>query len=263
MGLTIKTKLVSFIDKSDYGAYNCRPPVTTMLLESASLEILPSAYRGPRGRILLDLKRNGFNTAKGLADALGLSLNAVRHHLKELETERLIEHRREQRGLGAPTFAFHLSLAGHELFPERCHEVAAQILERVSNQAGREAVTGALEERFNSLAARLDVDPAAGHAARLEAARRALQTDGFMAEWSLDTDGYRLTEHHCAFRSLAQRFPEICEIEARFLARVLSAGVERTSHMLNGCGACEYRVRFVDSLEATTAQSGGRGRELS
>ena len=263
MGLTIKTNLVSFIDKSDYGAYNCRPSVTTMLLESAALEILPSAYRGPRGSILLDLKRNGFNTARGLADALGLSLNAVRHHLKELEAERLIEHQREQRGLGAPTFAFHLTRGGHELFPERCHEIAAQILERVSDQAGREAVTGALEERFNALAARLVIDPATGPAGRLESARRALQADGFMAEWSLDADGYRLTEHHCAFRSLAQRFPEICEIEARFLGRVLSAGIERTSHMLNGCGACEYRVRFIDPIESTAAQSGGRGKELS
>ena len=38
---------------------------------------LPAAYRGPRGTILLALKRSGHLTARNLSDALGLSLNAA------------------------------------------------------------------------------------------------------------------------------------------------------------------------------------------
>src|SRR5882672_5629501 len=130
--------------------------MNTALVDSAPLSLLPLAYRGPRGQILIDLKRNRSNTARGLADALGLSLNAVRHHLRELEHEELVHHRREQRGLGAPTFAFHLSPAGDGLFPQRYKEIVTDVLNRVADRAGREAVTGALEDRFEGLARRIE-----------------------------------------------------------------------------------------------------------
>ena len=61
------------------------------------------AYKGLRGEVLLELKRAQPRTAKQLADTLGVSPNAVRHHLKELEAESLIAYGREQRGVGAPT----------------------------------------------------------------------------------------------------------------------------------------------------------------
>ena len=71
-----------------------------------------SAHKGLRGQILLELKRAQPLTATELADKLGVSPNAVRHHLKELEAEQLIVYGREQRGVGAPTFAYRLSADG-------------------------------------------------------------------------------------------------------------------------------------------------------
>ena len=56
--------------------------------------------------------------------------------------------------------------------------------------------------------------------------------------------GWRLTEHNCAIREVAERFPEVCAAEQRFLASVLGGTVERRSHMLEGCGGCEYKVQF-------------------
>jgi predicted ArsR family transcriptional regulator len=58
-----------------------------------------------------------------------------------------------------------------------------------------------------------------------------------------------LTEHNCAIPAVAERFPEICSAEAKFLAEVLDAEVERTGHILTGCPACEYRVRFAGATE--------------
>ena len=46
---------------------------------------LPEGFEGPRGSILVELKRDGALSAKSLAARLGLSLNAIRHHLRELE----------------------------------------------------------------------------------------------------------------------------------------------------------------------------------
>ena len=206
---------------------------------------LPAPYKGPRGAILLELKRKGFLTAKQLRECLGLSLNAVRHHLKELEAEGVLLYRREQRGLGAPTFAYHLSAAGEALFPQRYKEVLTEVLDRVVEHGGRASVVSALQERFEDLSRRLRAELAdATPARRMEVVMRSLAEGGFMAEWEERKDAFHLTEHNCAIRAVAERFPEICVAEAKFLQEVLAAAVERESHILSGCTACEYSVRF-------------------
>ena len=68
-----------------------------------------TSHKGLRAEILLGLKRAQPLTAKQLARELDVSTNAIRHHLKELQAESLIVYGREQRGLGAPTFAYRLS----------------------------------------------------------------------------------------------------------------------------------------------------------
>jgi len=70
-----------------------------------------------------------------------------------------------------------------------------------------------------------------------------------MAEVTALAGSGTLTEHNCAIPAVAERFPEICAAEARFLADVLGAEVERREHMLAGCSACEYHVRFKSAQE--------------
>jgi DeoR family suf operon transcriptional repressor len=222
---------------------------------------LPPAYKGPRGTILLALKRAGSLTARELGEQLGLSSNAIRHHLRELETEGVIGYRREQRGVGAPTFAWHLSVAGESLFPQRYKELLTDVLDRVAEQAGRQAVVSVLETRFRDLARKLQGELAdAPPERRMDVVMRALVEGGYMAEWNAGEGGLKLTEHNCAIRALAERFPEICAAEERFLEEVLGAVVQRESHMLDGCTVCEYRVRFPDAEEPTLTTLHGAGR---
>jgi DeoR family suf operon transcriptional repressor len=206
---------------------------------------LPEAYRGPRGAILVELKRLQWATAKDLAARLQLSLTAVRHHLKELEAGHLLSYRREQRGMGAPTYAYQLSPAGEALFPQRYKEVLTEMLDRVVEHGGRPALVSALEQRYVDLARKLGPELAdASPAQRLDVVQRALVDGGFMAEWENQQGGVRLTEHNCAIRAVAERFPEVCAAEAKFLQEVLVAVVKREAHILEGCSACEYRVVF-------------------
>jgi DeoR family suf operon transcriptional repressor len=65
---------------------------------------------------------------------------------------------------------------------------------------------------------------------------------------------FRLAEHNCAIRSVAERFPEVCAAEAKFLQAVLAATVERTAHIVGGCNACEYAITF--DAPAASAPSG-------
>lgn len=205
----------------------------------------PLGQKGPRGSVLLHLKRAQRLTARELAGRLGVSLNAARHHLKELEAEGLIEYEREHRGVGAPAFAYRLSAAGEALFPRRYQETLTALLEHMVERDGRPAAVALLESYFDSLTRRLRTELAhSTPAERLQAIGRVLSEEGYMAEVASLGDRGTLTEHNCAIPAVAERFPEVCAAEARFLAEVLGAEVDRREHMLSGCSACEYHVRF-------------------
>lgn len=205
--------------------------------------------KGTRAAILIELKRApavaGRLTAADLAERLGVSLNAVRHHLRELESEQLVEYDRERRGVGAPAFAYRLTERGEALFPRRYEGTLLQLLEQVERRDGREAAVSMLESQFDTIGERLE--PALAGASpqhRLELVTRAMANEGFMTEWRETPDTTDVVSHNCALLAVAERFPELCEAERRFLTRALDASVDRVSHILNGCGACEYSVRF-------------------
>lgn len=205
----------------------------------------PFAHKGMRGQVLGALKHAQPLTAKDLADRLGVSPNAVRHHLKELEAEDLVVYDREQRGVGAPTFTYRLSGQGEELFPRAYEETLTGILERVSEKQGRDAAIGMFVEHYEALSRRLNAElEGVGPERRLEAVTRVMSDAGYMAEWDERGGRFHLAEHNCALRAVAERFPEICAAEERFLSRVLDAAVERRAHIVSGCNACEYSITF-------------------
>jgi DeoR family suf operon transcriptional repressor len=205
----------------------------------------PLGHRGVRGAILLELKKSRRLTAKELAGRVGVSLNGVRHHLKELESESLIEYERRHRGVGAPAFAYRLTAAGEALFPRRYEATLSDLLDHVVAREGRAGAVALLEGRYAALTRQLQERLAgAGPAERMAAVTRLLTEEGYMAEATGSSSSGTLIEHNCAIQAVAERFPEICAAEAKFLAAVLGAEVDRREHILSGCSACEYRVRF-------------------
>jgi DeoR family suf operon transcriptional repressor len=219
---------------------------TPPLIESAT----PVGHKGQRGAVLTQLKRAQPLTARELAVRLGVSLNAARHHLKELELEGLVSYQREHRGVGAPVFAYRLSRAGEELFPRRYCEALTAMLDAVVEREGRGAAVSLLESYFQLLAGRIRREVVGmGPAERLRTVARELSEEGYMAEATPGEETAVLTEHNCAIPAVAERFPEICAAEARFLGEVLSAEVKRTGHLLAGCPVCEYQVRFKGPVE--------------
>lgn len=208
---------------------------------------LSPRFRGPRSEILVTLKRESGATIRDLTERLALSLNAVRHHLRELEAEGLVEFVLAHKGVGAPARAYRLSARGQGLFPRRYLETLTGVLAQVEERAGRAAAVSMLEAHFTELGNRLSVGlEGCTGAERLEVVTRALADEGYMPEWhGADQWSVTLREHNCAIQAVAERYPEICAAEQRFLERVLSAAVDRKAHILGGCAVCEYHVQFA------------------
>ena len=121
-----------------------------------------------------------------------------------------------------------------------------------------------LEARYVTLTQRLQSElEGVPPVERLVAVARLLTQEGYMAEASVSSDSGTLVEHNCAIQAVAERFPEICAAEARFLAAVLGANVDRHEHILSGCSACEYRIRFTSPEEKTTSSVSGLAPEQS
>jgi DeoR family suf operon transcriptional repressor len=198
-------------------------------------------------------------TAKELADKFGVTPNALRRHLKELENEGIVQYRREIRGVGGPVFAFSLTDAGEALFPRGYERALSEILDLVREQQGDEALVRLFQRRWEDIArvARPELErlPVEQRATRLA---ELLTSLGYMAEarpvaGSLPV----LTEHNCAIRLIAERFPEVCAAEERFIADLLGAPVTRQAHIAKGANCCEYCIaqETGDGRRATGAES--------
>lgn len=204
----------------------------------------PVGYRGTRSEILTALKMAQPLTAKELADKFGVTPNALRRHLKELEGEGIVRYQREIRGVGGPVFAFSLTEAGEALFPRAYERALTEVLDLVREQQGDEGLVQLFQRRWDDIArvARPELEslPVDQRATRLA---ELLTSLGYMAEARPVAGALPvLTEHNCAIRLIAERFPEVCAAEERFIADLLGAPVTRQAHIAKGANCCEYCI---------------------
>ena len=205
---------------------------------------VPAGYRGTRGEIIVALKKAQPLTAKELAEQFGVTPNALRRHLKELELEGVVRYSREIHGVGGPEFAFSLTDAGEALFPRSYERTLTEVLDLVREQQGDEGIVQLFQRKWDDIASvarpeleRLPVDQRATRLAEL------LTSLGYMAEARPVSGALPvLTEHNCAIRLIAERFPEVCAAEERFIADLLGAPVTRQAHIAKGANCCEYCI---------------------
>jgi len=212
-------------------------------------------FRGVRADLLVALKKAQPMTAHELGDRFGLTANALRRHLKALEEDGLVSFARSVRGVGAPSYSYSLTAAGEALFPRSYVSVLTSALHALRETHGDAAMIGVLEVEWQQLAASampfLSELPLAERAALVA---ELLTSKGYMAESVAsvgdDAGGATLRIHNCAVREIAERFPETCDVEAKFVEQLLGAPLVRRQHRLDGCGRCEYSV--VNATVANT-----------
>ncbi|MCC6245960.1 MAG: helix-turn-helix domain-containing protein [Gemmatimonadaceae bacterium] len=213
-------------------------------------------FRGVRADLLVALKKAQPMTANELGDQFGLTANALRRHLKVLEEDGLVRYAREVRGVGAPVFAFSLTSAGEALFPRQYMSVLSDALDALRAARGVDAVSDVLEAEWRRLAD--EAEPVLSSlplSERVALVAELLTAKGYMAEAVVgvsradvvgvsreETEGLTLRIHNCALGEIAERFPDACAVESRFLERLLGVSLERGSHRRDGCGHCDYGV---------------------
>jgi len=224
-----------------------RIPTNLVAMESSAFL---TGFRGTRAEVLVGLKKGQPLTAKELAEQFGVTPNALRRHLKELEAEGLVRYRREVRGVGGPVFAYTLTEHGERLFPRSYDTVLGEALEMVREQFGTAGVVELFRRRWEEIAERHKPElaslPLHERATRLA---QLLTSLGYMAEATSGVPA-TLVEHNCTIRAVVDRFPEVCAAEQRFIQEVLGVEVTRQAHMAKGANCCEYCLQPVVQIES-------------
>ncbi|MBD1834295.1 iron-sulfur cluster biosynthesis transcriptional regulator SufR [Cyanobacteria bacterium FACHB-472] len=198
--------------------------------------------------ILQHLLKTGQASAQELADALEISPQAIRRHLKDLETEGLIIHQQVQAGMGRPQHVYELSQEGRDRFPSRYGEFAVDFLDTLTETLGYEQASSVLRKHWERKAKeyreRLSEGNLRDRVAKLVELRKA---EGYMAEWYPVQESdcqFILIEHNCAISHVASSFPSVCGHELEMFAAALqNCKVERTHWIVNGEHRCGYLIK--------------------
>jgi DeoR family transcriptional regulator, suf operon transcriptional repressor len=229
-------------------------------VKRTSSDVLNLIGRGPGGRILDLLQRNGPMSAKQLQAALGVSsLNAVREPLLSLSAAGLVSANAVRRGAGRPSYLYALTDKAQALFPKGYDVLLRLLLEEVLAQEGSER----LREILQGVSARLAhevVSDAEGQAIeeRLTLLAEALDARGTPINIVEDDDAIVLHEYSCPYFDVAQQTSDVCSIERQMLEQVLGRPVRLTRRIVDGHVGCQFVVESDESLNDEAASDAQR-----
>ncbi|MFO0271027.1 MAG: helix-turn-helix transcriptional regulator [Gemmatimonadota bacterium] len=211
--------------------------------------------RGQKADLLVAIKKSQPVGAKELGATFGVTTNALRRHLDALEEDGVIARRSEVRGVGAPVHLYFLTPAGESLFPQASADALGAMLDAVVAAGVSDEVVAVFRRRWETLARQAKPLMAGlSFSERAQLVAELLSAEGYLAEVSVaDGDRLVITEHHCAVRAVAERFPELCEAEQRFLEDLLGTPVERQARVLDGCNHCAFHAQPDPTAGAASA----------
>jgi len=215
--------------------------------------------------ILEYLFKHSQATAFELASLLEVSPQAIRRHLKDLETEELVLYSvPEQAGMGRPQHVYQLSPRGRnrlkqsddDSMSDRYGKFAVSLLDTLTATVGHDQVKSILQKQWERKAKeyyqRLGNGSLRERLAKLVELRQA---EGFMAEFhpvetgSSANDSFIFMEHNCAISNVAESFPSVCSNELEMFTAVLpDCTVKRTQWLING----EHRCCYLMQLQANS-----------
>ncbi|MFZ4664874.1 MAG: iron-sulfur cluster biosynthesis transcriptional regulator SufR [Prochlorotrichaceae cyanobacterium] len=204
--------------------------------------------------ILRYLLQKGQATAQELADNLGISPQAIRRHLKDLEAETLILHQPVSSGMGRPQYVYHLSKSGRSYFPEAYDRFALGLLDTLAATVAPEQLQSILRQQWERKG--LEYHHNIGHLPFPQRVKRLVELrrlDGYMTDCHPNDnqeaaeDSFIVTEYNCTIANVAESFPSICDYELALFHTALGEDcrVERTHWMIEGEHRCGYLIQSV------------------
>lgn len=208
-------------------------------------------------RVARVLLQDGPTTASTLAESLGLSTQAVRRHLEQLNDEGLVASGDRApfgpaptRGRGRPPRVYYLTERGRDAFEQSYDDLAVAALRFMAEHGGIEQIEAFARQRADGLEQRYaDCD--------LTTLAEQLTADGYAATTVTGDDGQtaQLCQHHCPVGHVAGEFPQLCDAETEAIGRILGRNVIRLATIAHGDGVCTTAITPEPALNPTSRKA--------
>ena len=201
-------------------------------------------FQSTRGKIVTALRRRHSASAVDLAEAFGLSTNAVRQQLLALERDGYVVERSVRRGPTKPTLEYSLTPAAETLFPQRYDKMLNAVLAEVRESFGAgalETVLGKLGERAaEKFRGKITAPDVKGRVYELAALLRENGVDADVVETA--AGGIELREHNCPYGQTVGEHPEVCSIIHTVLHAAVSNDTRQVESIATGGDACRFAI---------------------
>ncbi|MFZ0214455.1 MAG: ATP-binding cassette domain-containing protein [Candidatus Dormiibacterota bacterium] len=195
--------------------------------------------------VLTLLKASGTASLGEVATGLGITKQGALRHLELLRAQGLVALEPSDRnGPGRPQHRYRLTEAAQAEFPTGHQELASELVEFLEKPE--------LERFFEVRADRLEAGYGRElHDGRLEARVEQLahltEAGGHMTETVREADGTLALRHrNCPIQDVAAKTGYPCEHERDMYARLLGAGVVRSTWLGAGDTCCTYRITPIE-----------------
>ena len=178
-----------------------------------------------RGKIIR-LLREEPRTVAELADAFGLTDNAVRAHLATLERDGLARQGGERPGFRKPHFSYELTSEGEELFPKAYGPLLDRILAQLKERFGPEELEAALREVGHRMGEPHRAPDSSGLEERLEQALGLLASLGGQARIERENGKVFIRGAGCPLSEATADHAEMCRLVETLLAEIIDAPVQ-------------------------------------
>ena len=198
-------------------------------------------FDSTRGRVV-SLLRGKSGTVTELAEALGLTDNAVRAHLLSLERDGLVRQSGVQRGARKPHYAYELTDEAERLFPKAYDALLNQLITTLKGRLPPSAIEDVLREVGRSLAARHSSDGGSEDLeARLRNVLEILKAIGGTPGLEREDGKLVIRSGGCPLAAAVVEHPEVCELAEALVAEVVGLPV-RESCDRSATPKCRFEV---------------------
>jgi predicted ArsR family transcriptional regulator len=182
-----------------------------------------------RGQIVALLRQTS-RTVEDLAQALGLTDNAVRAHLATLERDGLVRASGVRRGAGAgkPATIYDLHPDAEPLFSRAYAPVLRAVLDVIAERMPAEEAQGVMRDVGRRLAAQLGRDVTGDVHARVHAAAALLGALGGAAYVEKGDDTLQLRGYGCPLSAAVTPRAEVCRAVEALLSEVIGVTVRES-----------------------------------
>ncbi len=195
------------------------------------------------------LLRRGDITAAELSQSLGVSVQAMRRHLRSLEDAGLVEASSATQGPGRPSNRWQLTAKAQDQFPDGSEDFALGLLESMVGVLPADTIQQLLTQQAHQKAVtyQTHIGPGTLHQ-RLQRLVELRCLEGFVSECSPDPqgNGWLLREFHCSVMRIAEQFPCVCDQELRLIRQTFpDCQVDRVHWRLEKGHSCGFQLRPI------------------